>query len=132
MGNTNTAIRTLLRRADIEVGRYRRSIPARRQQILEHCGVDLLVDVGANIGQYASQARRAGYRHRILSIEPVLAPYRELEARSAADPLWDIRRTAVGAEGGTLILHVSEASVFNSALPVLDTATAVSPRARQL
>lgn len=126
MGTVRQSAQSFLQRRDIDVRRYRRSIPARRQRILAYHAIDLLVDVGANIGQYASAVRRSGYRGRILSIEPVREPFEELQAVATRDAMWEVRRTALGAEAGTVTMQVSKRSVFSSVLQPLGAANEAS------
>jgi FkbM family methyltransferase len=118
------------RKGGVEIGGYRHTAVARRQQMRSHYGVDLLVDVGANVGQYALEQRRAGYRGRLLSLEPLASAYRELEAAAAEDSLWQTHRLALGDSAGELTMNVSEASIFSSALPILDQAVATAPQAK--
>jgi len=88
-------------------------------RVLEHAGVTLAIDVGANLGQYALRLRRAGYAGRIVSIEPVAAVQAKLAALSAADPGWTVAEPmALGAEEGTLTLTLSAESDMTSALPM--------------
>lgn len=69
--------------------------------------VDLVLDVGANVGQYASALRRAGYAGRIVSFEPVAAPFAALSRAAAEDPLWDVRPFALGSEDGAAEINTT-------------------------
>ncbi|MEZ5669042.1 MAG: FkbM family methyltransferase [Alphaproteobacteria bacterium] len=80
--------------------------------------IDLVLDVGANVGQYALGLRGAGYGGRIVSFEPQAAAHAALRQAAGADPLWQVApRCAVGAEAGTIALNISAASDMSSALP---------------
>ncbi len=97
--------------------------------ILENAGVDLVLDVGANIGQTYDNLRQWGYGGRIVSFEPLPDAHRELERKAARDPLWEIApRAAVGAEPGEAMLNVSEASDMSSLLPATETVLQAIPR----
>jgi FkbM family methyltransferase len=119
-----------LRALGVELSAYRHTVRARRQQILSTYGVELLVDIGANRGQYASQARRSGYRGRIISMEPLQSAFDEMATLAASDPMWEPRRLAVGNESGFITINVSEADIFSSILPVTASALAADPEAR--
>ena len=96
--------------------------------MLQRHQVDLVIDVGANVGQYASALRASGYRGRILSIEPVAAARAELERAARDDPDWIVApRTAVGARPGTLAINVAASSDMSSALPYTDEARRAFP-----
>jgi FkbM family methyltransferase len=68
---------------------------------------DPFVDCGANAGQFAMKCRQAGYKGRILSLEPLTAPFARLSSAAARDPLWSIAQLAVGEENGTLELNLT-------------------------
>jgi FkbM family methyltransferase len=88
----------------------------RRARVLAAHGVDLVLDVGANTGQYARHLRAEGYRGRIVSFEPAQATFGLLEAAAASDPGWRVQRCAIGAAEGTLALHTYPDSRHNSGL----------------
>lgn len=81
---------------------------------LEFHNVDLVLDVGANEGQYGSGLRERGYRGRIWSFEPLPSAFEKLQFRSVRDDRWNVTRTAIGAVPGQATLHVSQLSVFSS------------------
>lgn len=91
---------------------------ALRAKLIEHEGIDLVLDVGANAGQHALGLREAGYRGRIVSFEPLAQAFAELERLAAGDPGWDVRRLALGDVDGTLPLNVSSNSWSSSLLPI--------------
>jgi FkbM family methyltransferase len=99
------------------------SLEAQRRALFARHGVDLVVDVGANSGQFGTALRR-GYLGDLISFEPATAPFEQLRRTAAADPRWRIERCGLGAEAGELELNVSATSVFNSFLPVSEYAAA--------
>lgn len=91
---------------------------ARRARLLAAYDVDLVIDVGANRGQYAIDLRDAGYRGRIASFEPLAEPYGALAEAAAKDIRWETWRLALGARGTVASVNVAEDSRNSSVLPV--------------
>jgi FkbM family methyltransferase len=87
-----------------------------RAEILKSHGVDLALDVGANVGQHVRNLRIEGYTRRIVSFEPHSEAFAQLTATAEGDPNWEVERLALGDEEGEITLHVSEDSVYNSVL----------------
>lgn len=83
---------------------------------LERYRIDHVIDVGANVGQYAAALRTAGFRGRITSLEPVAACAETLRDLAARDPGWNVIRTALGRSEGEQELNVTAASAFSSFL----------------
>jgi len=100
---------------------------ARRRRYLEAAGIDLVVDVGANEGQFSRRLRPAQYAGRIMSFEPLPAAFRQLEDAAADDPEWDVINAAVGSSEGTTTLHVAGNSWSSSTLPMGDRHVAAAP-----
>ena len=95
---------------------------------LRHGDVEVVIDIGANTGQFGQQLRRVcGYRGRIESVEPSEGAFRELTARAAPDPLWRVHRLAVSDHEGTVTLNEFSDSQFNSVLDVSDAGAEVKP-----
>lgn len=76
--------------------------------------IDLVIDVGANKGQYAKEIRKSGFKGQIISFEPVQETYNHLVKVSNRDKFWDVRKTGVGARSGTATINVSKNSVYSS------------------
>lgn len=58
------------------------------RDLLAQMEINLVLDVGAFVGNYAKELRDVGYKGRIVSFEPVPASYNQLQARMQHDPLW--------------------------------------------
>jgi FkbM family methyltransferase len=69
-------------------------------RLLRATEVNLVLDVGANVGQFAQGLRQSGYRGRIASFEPVAEPFARLRAAADGDELWSTYPYALGAEDG--------------------------------
>jgi FkbM family methyltransferase len=79
--------------------------------------IDSIIDVGANEGGFGKFLRNIGFKGVIHSFEPVLAPFKVLEATSRPDTLWHAYRCALGAENGTATINVSRFNQMSSFLP---------------
>ena len=80
-------------------------------------GIDTVLDVGANVGQYARLLRSWGYRGRIISFEPLSAAFRQLKARADGDPAWQVFNIGLGERETTATIHISANTVYSSLLP---------------
>lgn len=118
-----TAVEQLARRGLA----LRRHPGARRQQLFSALDVDLVVDVGAARGGFASEIRSFGYAGRILSFEPLAAAFADLSSTSAADPSWEVRRLALGATPGEAEINVASNSDSSSLLPMDERHVAAAP-----
>lgn len=83
-------------------------------EALERSHVDLVIDVGANVGQFGLALRAIGYRGRILSFEPFSEAYLALARAAAEDERWDAINAALGDSEGAQELSVMRSSVFSS------------------
>jgi FkbM family methyltransferase len=88
--------------------------------ILTEKRINVVFDVGANLGQFAQWIRKSGYAGRILSFEPLADVYRKLTKAAARDSQWIIApRMALGCASGEIEIHVSGNSASSSVLPML-------------
>jgi FkbM family methyltransferase len=106
----------------LQLSRYYPDRDWKRQFVkqLEARQVDAVFDIGANSGQYSNGLRRAGFKGRIISFEPLSGPFSLLEKNASKDPLWDYRRCALGDIDGTISVNVAgNAGESSSVLPML-------------
>jgi FkbM family methyltransferase len=89
--------------------------------------VDLVLDVGANTGQFATNLRNAGYAGDIVSFEPVYRVFEQLAKNAALDPNWKTAYLALGAVSGRRKINVSDNTVFSSFREQSSVATRWSP-----
>ncbi|MCR4514752.1 FkbM family methyltransferase [Aeromicrobium sp. 50.2.37] len=119
------ALRRALQRADLEIGRG--SYASRLAATLRSRGIDTVVDVGSNVGQFSTLLRSAGYAGTIHGYEPLSGAYAELAARAAKDPRWTVHHAAVGAAPGSLTINVSANSFSSSIRPMTDAHRTAAP-----
>jgi FkbM family methyltransferase len=130
-----SAAKRVLRSAGLEVHRYciDSSAEARLKALLRAHRVEVVLDVGANVGQYALELRAAGYAGRIVSFEPLAAAHLALQAASRGDPSWTIApRVAIGASEGSATLNIAAdpTATASSILPLDDSARTREPGLR--
>lgn len=79
-----------------------------------------VLDVGANLGQFAARTRADGFDGPIVSFEPLSACLPTLRAAAAADGHWQVQGVALGDADGERTIQVSAntwSSSIRSALP---------------
>lgn len=93
------------------------------QRLFAHYGIETVLDVGANRGQYRDFLRhRVGFLGMIHSFEPIPELVAEMRGRQAGDPNWDIHRVALGREEGAATLNIAKHAVFSSLRQLSDLA----------
>lgn len=93
-------------------------IDARRMRLMDSLAIDLVLDVGANAGQYAQGLREAGFAGRIVSFEPLSEAFANLERHAVPDRSWEVHHRALGDEDGTAPINVAGNSWSSSLLPM--------------
>ena len=92
----------------------------RRVLLAKALEVDLVVDVGANTGQFGRELRDFGYDGNILSFEPMAQEYAALERHARKDGRWDTTRAALGESRGEVDINVAGNSISSSILPMAE------------
>src|SRR5262245_26822768 len=91
-------------------------------------GVELVLDVGANTGQFARSLRTDGYAGKIISFEPLSAAFAVLQHKCAQDRDWECHNLAIGDAEGSATINVSANSLSSSLLPVRARTLEIEPR----
>jgi FkbM family methyltransferase len=100
----------------------------RTARLLRARDINLVLDVGANEGQWASQIRSRGYTGRIVSYEPLVGAHARLVSLAEDDPLWEIApRMALGAATGEAEINVSANLVSSSLLMMKEAHLSAAP-----
>ena len=115
------ALRRLARRAGYDVRRFSPAAvdELRLAGLLRRLGVDTVLDVGANEGQFADRLLRAGYGGRIVSFEPVAQAYGRLAALASGRKGWSTVQAALGEAPGWARINVSRNTQISSLLQAL-------------
>ena len=119
-----------LRKIGLDVHRYLPSSlpPAQLVASLRKFDIDLVLDVGANKGQFASEIRHCGYAGRIVSFEPLSQAHGQLLQSSVGDSMWEAyTRCALGDHNGGVEINIAGNSESSSILPMLESHLSAAP-----
>jgi len=132
MKNPKYYIRPFLRRfgRDLVVYHHMHHPMARRAKLLETYGIDMVVDIGANTGQYASSLRELGYKGEIVSFEPLTAAYAKLKQWAEQDGHATAINFAIGDADGEVEFNVAANSTSSSVLVMLPSHTEAAPHSK--
>ena len=123
-------LKQLLRSVGYDIHRYNPSSSpiCQLNQALRLHKIDLVLDVGANVGQFAKGLREVGYNDRIVSFEPLIDAHRILSQAARSTKGWEVHeRCAIGDMNGTIQINVSTNSVSSSVLPMLKEHSDAAP-----
>jgi FkbM family methyltransferase len=84
--------------------------------LINHYKIDLVLDVGANYGQFGKMLRDEGYKGEIHSFEPVSHSFDNLQKTCINDEKWFVHKLAMGAADGKGTINVTDASDMSSFL----------------
>jgi FkbM family methyltransferase len=113
---------------------YRRALTRGVAAAAEHDAVlasvgpcNLVVDVGANRGQFALAARHGNPTATIVAFEPLATPAAKFRQVFATDAQVTLHEVAIGAARGSGSIHISARDDSSSLLPISSTQAALFP-----
>ena len=122
-------LRTLLRRSGREIVPYVEDhFPIlHRSRLMADHGINVVLDVGANMGQTGEELRENGYSGKIISFEPLSEPFGQLSRKAANDSRWQVKQCAIGDTQGQVTINVSGTHWSSSILPMCDRHVSMIP-----
>ncbi len=88
---------------------------------LQKFDINIVLDIGANSGQFCRGLRSMGYDKTVVSFEPLIDAHAKLKKNALNDKNWKIHpRGAIGNFNGEISINVSKNSVSSSFLPMLE------------
>ncbi len=121
---TKALIRNLLAHAGLH--RYRQ--PDVLGTFLRRSQISVVLDVGANAGQFGRSLRAMGYRGRLVSFEPLSPAFHKLRANTATITQWQAVQLALGDTDETRSIHVSGNSYSSSFRDMLPRHLSAAPK----
>ncbi len=103
-------IKKLLKKINLRIEKisYNSKFPDLLVRLLHKNNINVVLDVGANAGQFAKNIRINGYDKKIVSFEPLLEPYSKLLKISKNDNRWNVyKRCALGNRNEKSKINVS-------------------------
>ena len=97
------------------------------ERMLECESISVIIDVGANEGQFASGYILNPKIRRIISFEPLTDAFKVLGQRSSKFDNWDAHQVAVGNQSGETTINVSMNSVSSSVRQLTDVHVGAAP-----
>ena len=95
---------------------------------LDSLNISLVIDVGANTGQFALEIREKGYQGEIVSFEPLVDAHKQLWQNSSKDETWKVHpRCAVGDFDGEIEIQVAGNSYSSSIRQMLSSHIEAAP-----
>jgi FkbM family methyltransferase len=109
----------MFKKAGFQVKRYPETYLIRRKRLITSNFIDLILDVGANIGQYGLEIRELGYNGEINSFEPLNEAFNKLKVNIRGDKKWKIFNYALGEQNGFDFINISKNSASSSIKSIL-------------
>ena len=101
-------------------------------RIIVDQGISLIIDVGANEGQFAEKFTQNENIKKIISFEPIAHAFNVLERRSASYPGWLVQNFALGSEEGKALINISRNSVSSSLRQLTKLHTTAAPNSKNI
>ncbi|WP_177730878.1 FkbM family methyltransferase [Flavobacterium inviolabile] len=113
----------------LEITKYPTDELARRIALIKHHQIDVILDIGANIGQFGGEIRNLGYKGEIISFEPMKEAFHKLSKNASGDSKWKTCNYSIGERDGETTINISKNSVSSSLLENLPQLTESAPEA---
>jgi FkbM family methyltransferase len=132
MASARQSLKALVRKAANALGydivRYDlNSARFRLGRLLARHRITVILDVGANAGQFGQDMRELGFSGRIVSFEPLADAFAALARTAKSDPHWQAVQMGLGDSDERGLIHVAANSQSSSFLPMLEAHAEAAP-----
>jgi len=104
---------------------------ARRKALLKSYNIHLVIDIGANTGQFAEQMRHdIEYSGDIISFEPLSSEFELLKEKSDSDEKWKAINCAIGDVEEKSEINIAGNSYSSSILSMLESHEKSAPESK--
>ena len=107
MASLKRTVQAVLGNFGLEVRRKQVRKKTKLETLLAQYRVDMVFDIGANIGQCVPWFRWIGFDKTIVSFEPVSHLFEQLSQNARSDPKWLVEQVALGEKEGACAINVS-------------------------
>jgi FkbM family methyltransferase len=126
----NRLIGNLIRKAGYQISRMPNKLGSGEKYFLED-EISVTFDVGANIGDFALDLRKIGYKGKIYSFEPLSKAYKILAERAGQDSFeWKTFNLALGEKDIESEINVSANSESSSLMGMLPYHSEIAPESK--
>ncbi|MFH1304044.1 MAG: FkbM family methyltransferase [Planctomycetota bacterium] len=109
----------------INIKRNHPTLKSHLKLLFQTLKISIVLDVGANRGQFGLLLREIGYEGYIISFEPLKKTYQQLTKTSVGDEKWHTNHCALGSASETTEINFTSESEFTSFLNPTDYAKEV-------
>jgi FkbM family methyltransferase len=110
-----------LKKYKLQIKSYPEKHIKNRFKIINANNINLLLDVGANAGQFGKRMREYGFNHKIISFEPVADTFSLLKSVAEKDGNWEAVNLGLGDKNESLTINVAKNSQSSSFLDMHET-----------
>lgn len=99
-----------------------------RIKIIKSHNINVIFDVGANIGQYSMLTRAMKYKGEIISFEPLNDAFKKLKKNALNDKKWKVNNYALGSKEEKNMINISKNSFSSSFLNLKENHLKSAPK----
>lgn len=125
-------VNKLLNKFNAQILRYPSVDISRRINLFNYLKINVLLDVGANVGNYSLEMIAIGYQGRIVSFEPLRNAFLKLEHNSNSNENWKVYNIALGDFDGYSTINISKNSDSSSMLAMLPKHLETAPQSEYI
>ena len=126
-------LRRLIRSIGFDVVMYPplHSHSGRMKRLFDFYQINLVLDVGANEGQFGRSLRNFGYHGKIISFEPLSQAHKKLVRVTGRDSNWAVApKMAIGSTSSEVTINVAANLESSSILPMSSLHSDAAPTSR--
>lgn len=113
-----SALKEVFRKLGLDVVRFPQPLIKNRIRLVRHHNIQAIIDVGASVGQYASEMMYYGYKGEIYSFEPIPSIFQALQKKASMVAGWKAYNYALGNTNEKNTINITNQVTSSSLLDI--------------